>query len=207
MIVSLLLCYHLSLEWNNTVEVKTDSMSNFFHLFLFCFSLIQAGTTTRMATWRNGGRPTPPTSSWSCPSASSISTATFPGTWPMDFTYVPHVLQLSSGHNQTKSSPMSQFASASLSYTSAHWYFTSISFAAPDTISPLFVLFLGFPSPHPSLLRGQFAMVLGWTIFVISHRGSFFCILKTGIWILPLWYVFANLCVFLLLYPPGLVKW
>lgn len=57
----------------------------------------------RMATWRSGGRRTPPINSWSCPSASSISTATFPGTWPMVFTYVSmHGLIIPSGYNQTK---------------------------------------------------------------------------------------------------------
>lgn len=42
----------------------------------------------RMATWRTGGHQTPHRGSWSCRSASSISIATSPGTWPVDFMYV-----------------------------------------------------------------------------------------------------------------------
>lgn len=73
------------------------------------------------------------------------------------------------GHDQTKSSAMSQFASASLFYTSAHWYFTSISSLLPTRFLPSSFCFWVFFPPHPSLLRGQFAMVSGWTVFVISH--------------------------------------
>lgn len=42
----------------------------------------------RMVTWRTGGHQTPLKGSWSCQSALSISTATSPGTRPVDFMYV-----------------------------------------------------------------------------------------------------------------------
>lgn len=42
----------------------------------------------KMVIWRTGGHQTPLIGFWTCRSASSISMATSPGTWPMDFMYV-----------------------------------------------------------------------------------------------------------------------
>lgn len=62
---------------------------NMMYFGLFC----QVVNTIKMATWRTGGRRTRLKGSWSCRRASSISTPTSLGTWPMDLMYsLPKVL-------------------------------------------------------------------------------------------------------------------
>lgn len=172
------------------------NLSFFFFLTVFCL-LFQVATMTRMATWRNGGHPTPPRGFWSCQSASSISTATFPGTWPMDFTY----------------------ACLSIYHIYSSSTFGSLSFHIIPLISLLLhmrlvisLLSLCF-CLHPCfLLFGQFAMVSSWTMFLLSSTRFFFSsdwylwILEEKKRSLPLSSFFANLCV-VSSYVPSLVEW